>query len=270
MNRALVNLEEHLQLTDNYSSYVNDMKEASLEDKQDSFDQIRYMMAIGYIANEADSSEEIMFIGGLGVIGNLVKHFDTEVINRWRGTRDLDVLVKHISADYLIKKSFDKLDICEKSRSVGNKKTIRGSSYDANNNLLPSATVDVFHPSGNPRQEILVHNTRIMDYHWDERSTASFYGIKINFLSVLPLLDMKLNVNSSCNLPRRQDLQDICHLLSLAEKENIKPRCLSNYLAGNRKLALDRVLSYLNKDNTGIEESLITHCSGKYQRELEK
>lgn len=270
MNKSLINLEEHLQLTDNYSRYTKDMKEASLEGKQDCFDQIRYMMTIGHTANEAGSSEEIMFIGGLGVIGNLVKHFSDDIINRWRGTRDLDAAVRHLSSDYLIKKSFDKVDICEKSRSVGNKKTIRGSSYDINNNLLASATVDVFHPVGNPRQGILVHNTRIMEYHWDEKSTASFYGININFLGILPLLDMKLNVSNNDNLPRRQDLQDICHLLSLAEREGVKSTELNSYLCGRRKQTLNRVLSYLSKDDTGIEESLITHCSGKYQRGLQK
>ncbi len=130
-------------------------------------DALRYMMAISYSANENSANDKIAFLGGAGVVGNLVGLLGEMVIPQWRGTHDLDVLLRERCYESAIKNVFDDVDTYSPSLSIKNKFTLRGKSADSENHHLNSMAVDIYHPNGNPKGGIRINENNIDSDYWD-------------------------------------------------------------------------------------------------------
>jgi hypothetical protein len=198
--------------------------------RQHSFDQLRYAMAAGHSLMDAGLEDGMMFVGGLGVLGNLVNHYGLSVIDKWRGTSDIDLVLRNRSYNSLIENIVDSLDFSGKSNSIPNKKSIKGYSSSYEGVPLESTVIDVYIPS-RFNNSINIEEIGINSETWDKKKKVDFYGIPLNFLDPLTLLNMKLVAAGSSSSPRDQDVQDIFSLLSVMEGEGISGRKLKNSLS---------------------------------------
>jgi len=183
-------------------------------------DNIRYMMAIAHNSEENGAANKIMFMGGLAILAHLVSAKGEDVIPKWRGSKDLDVLLKDMNYYHIIKYSLDQVEADYDSPIARNKKTLVGSSIDSENRKLHKAGLDVFYPEGKPSDGIAIEEECIGDHEWSKRKRSDFFGIPVYHLGIMPLLRLKLNVLADRNPPRAQDVQDLCHLMGLAELQN--------------------------------------------------
>lgn len=245
-----------------------DLAKASTEvGKQDQFDQVRYAMAMSYHAGEEEQADNLMFIGGLGVLGNMVSKLGVNMIPKWRGTRDIDVALKDRASIHLVSNSFDNLDVIGKSLSIPNKMTVRGYSADADDQQLRAATVDAYVPGGKPSQGVFINGLTLMPEHWDSSRRADFFGINLNCLDPLTLLRMKLDVKTlSKQQPRRQDLEDIAHLFGILELEESSKNDFEASLGPRRMSKLRDALESVKDYN--MTRSLLIKHSDKYRRKI--
>src|SRR3989344_2830645 len=79
-----------------YSSFIDRAVKFS---KEQMFSNVRYMTALGYSFNESKSRDKYMFVGGLGVLGNLVDCLGEDSILSFRNYHDIDMVVR--SKDYV-------------------------------------------------------------------------------------------------------------------------------------------------------------------------
>lgn len=252
-----------------YNSYQQHLARAINDGRQDYFDQIRYAMAISHQAHEDESADKLIFIGGLGVLGNIIRHLGTKIIDNWRGTRDLDLILREKSYGHIVSNSFDKIDFAGKSNSIRNKLSYRGYSADAEGNRLGATAVDAYIPNGSPKHGIDVAGVFIDDSEWESQRFADFFGIPIQVISPIYLLDMKLEVTNSHKIPRRQDLGDITTLLGLLEMENSHPDKLKQHLSPRKRKTLGMALKEINeeKDSSFFQRAIVSGTN-KYCRSL--
>ncbi len=200
-------------------------------------DSVRYAMAIANCAKENEGQKMIAFLGGIGVLGNLVNHLGEEVIPKWRGTHDVDMLLKDRRYEGCIATIFDSVDTHGPSLSIPNKMTIRGSCYDLDDASLTPMTVDVYHPKGHPKKGIYLSGQLIDEKAWDRTIDVGFFGIPMKILNPLDLLNLKLKIIcASSSVPREKDIEDIYHLYASAEKLGYSPETV---LSGLDKKSLE-------------------------------
>ncbi len=243
----MANIEEMelvLLCNSNYDSYNR------LASSLDNYDPLRYMMAISNSANESGASEKIAFIGGLGVLGNLVRIVGNKAIFQWREFHDVDLLLKDRIYEVAIKSVFDNIDVYEPSKSIRNKLTLRGKSTDSEKRTLESVAVDIYHPNGNPRNGINVAGLRIDSEFWDRSLTTPFYGIPVRFLDPIDILNLKLKIIcGNDGHPRTKDIQDIYHLLSVADSIGYDPRKVKDKISKTYSCqSLDDISSLLDAE----------------------
>lgn len=249
-----------------YGNYKN-LARASIElGKQDQFDQVRYGMAMSHYAGEEEQADNLMFIGGLGVLGNIVSKLGVNMIPKWRGTRDIDVALKERANIHLVSNSFDKLDVVGKSLSIPNKMTVRGYSTDADSEQLRATAVDAYVPGGKPSQGVFINGLTLMPEHWNLSRRADFFGVNMNCLDPLTLLGMKLDVKTSLKQPRKQDLEDIAHLFGIIELEGLSKNDFEASLGPTRMSKLKDALENVRDYN--MTRSLLIKPSDKYRRHI--
>ncbi|MDO8563530.1 MAG: hypothetical protein Q7R87_00815 [Nanoarchaeota archaeon] len=249
-----------------YVKYMELARAATELGKQDQIDQLRYSLAMSHYATEEGQGDNLMFIGGLGVLGNIVGKLGVSSISKWRGTRDIDVALRDKASIHLVENSFDVLDVSSKSLSIPNKMTIRGYSTDADNHQLRAATVDAYVPGGKPSQGIYINGLTLLPIHWAESRRADFFGINMNCLDPMTLLGMKLDVDTSLKQPRKQDLEDIAHLFGILESEDTSKKDFRLLLGEKRMSRLKAVLGVV--DNYNMNRTLLIKPSNKYRSKI--
>lgn len=218
-------------------------RQASLDDGDgEAFNQVRYAMAISHNASSQDQDRAVMYIGGLGVLGNLVSQLGTSVIPRWRGTRDIDLVLQRRDHSYLVDSSFDIQDVAShQSLSIKNKLTSRGASRDSENQRLPATSVDIYYPN-QPFGEVPIQDISY-DRGWDHAVTADFFGVPLICAPPQLLLRSKLEVDCETHhMPRKQDAEDVLNLVALAEMTNVTPGDLVGSLSGKHQTMLRKVV----------------------------
>ncbi|HLC31535.1 MAG TPA: hypothetical protein VJK51_02625 [Candidatus Nanoarchaeia archaeon] len=226
---------EHIQ------NYMRMVDLGMLQGRQSYIEQVRYMLALAHTAESLGFSKEYMFIGGLGVLGNIVNELGIDSITKWRGTRDLDVALYDRSKSSLVDIVFDEIDIAGKSSSIPNKSTVRGYSLDSNCNPLGSATIDVYFPNGSPKQGVKIRDVVIDDSCWESPTRPSFFGLLVNCADPITLMKMKLHVENDYKLCRTQDALDIIVLTGVCERREISPLFLNQLLSREKER---KVLQY--------------------------
>lgn len=245
----LEDMEIGLSIAETYDDYKSNVDRFAKQSRQDHFDQVRYAMNIAHNAAANDAQDKVMFVGGIGVLGNLVKYCGTRIISQWRGTRDLDLMLYSPQYKHVISSSFDVVDYEGKSNSIKDKLCFRGYSNDAEFVRLGAAAVDAYTPSkSDPREGMKIGQAKIAE-DWKEERYANFFGIPVKVLNPMTLLRTKLSVENSKGLPRSQDLDDIVNLLGLLECEGKEPADIFDSLGGKRTDYLMKSLSAVYDTN---------------------
>jgi hypothetical protein len=191
-----------------------------------------------------------MFVGGVGVLGNIVFNKGDSVVKYWRGTHDIDVLIRNPHYLYLASNIFEEIDACGKSLSIPNKYTIRGKSKDYEGRELSSMVVDAFTPNEHPNRGIPLGGGLVTSDFWDRITTSSIYGIDVPLMDPLDLLKLKLQVSTSSGSPRKKDCQDIYHLLAVISERGYSPKEISSYLGDLNKKRLIKSVEDIENDKT--------------------
>lgn len=133
----------------------------------DYFTQIRYMLSIGYYANQMEMSDQIVFTGGLGVLGHLLSQYKLldKCILEWRGTHDIDLILKNHDALSAVIYAFDECSDPKdsKSRSISNKLTLTAKCYDpATQNDLTATQIDACVPDTSKGNRLVLEAANIV------------------------------------------------------------------------------------------------------------
>ncbi len=232
------------------------------------FDQVRYAMGIAYNAQEAGFGRDAMFIGGIGVLGNLVYTLGTDVISRWRGTKDIDVVLRRRDSTFVTDDVFDYLEEGSfRSLSVKNKLNSRGHSHDLNGRDLVETSVDCFCPKGG-EDSFFIQDTLVTPETWDCLVESDFFGIPLRSAPIPLLLDLKVGVSClQTSQPRDRDCEDIMNLLGLAEMRDILPGELKFYLNYDKMAGLKRIVE-CGSERRSEYKHLIVEPSEAYRRYL--
>jgi hypothetical protein len=211
---------------------------------------LRYSLGISQNANLESAKNKIMFVGGMGVLGNLISNKGEGVIPYWRGTHDIDLLVEDKSYLHLISNSFEDLDSFNKSLSISNKYTIRGKSKDYENKELSSMVVDAYTPHDSPLKGVFFGKSLVGQEVWERSKNVNIYGIDVNVMGTLDLLKSKLDISTTNGLPRKKDFQDIYHLVGLVSEEGHNPKQASQFIGDFNKKRLENILEQAKKDSS--------------------
>ena len=223
----------------------------SLVSSQRNYDILRYMMAVSHSASECLAHENVSFIGGAGVLGNLVSVLGESVISKWRETHDLDILVRDRNCVGAIKSVLDDVDTYSPSLSIKNKSVLRGKSSDSNGLPLNHVVMDLYHPEGHPDEGMNISGHFIGGEHWKRTVSVPFFGIPVRVLNPMDLLNLKASVVcKGTSKPRNQDIQDLYHLFSVCQNVGYAPADVSMHLSPSVKKGLENLVPFAesNKD----------------------
>ena len=173
---------------------------------------IKYMMALSETAREQGLCEDLVFIGGLGILGNVVGVYGVDAIPKFRDIHDVDVILNRADCCGGLGNVFDNPTF-QRSQSIRNKYTIKGSSRDYSGETH-NEEIDLYVPG---------RDNAFTDY-FGRKVTVDFFGVPVNVLHPLDALRRKLSI--SCmngNEPRLKDREDIYNLLAVLEKQGHKP-----------------------------------------------
>ncbi len=250
-----------------YEPYQKIIAQEEMNGRQEYMDKIRYMMAISFNSERKKAAGKFMFIGGLAILGHLVSKFGPEVISSWRGTKDLDLLVKDTRYTSLAKECFDTIQIDAPSLSIPNKRTLIGASCDSENHSLCETQVDIFYPPKTPGI-VPIDDVVIGEKEWNKKKGANFFGIQVYFLNILPLLDLKLHILNDGKKKRDQDIKDICHLVGLSEKEGYTPTQLKSYFSSESRENLAKAITGKYSCKVPCGGNVVFSPSREYRGEL--
>lgn len=235
-------METSIDLANKYPIYQAHKEECRKRGRADSFDQIRYALAISHCMKEHEAESFYMFNGSLGVLGNLVNVHGLEMIPQFRPIHDVDLVLDIRCHDSTISATFDNILDYSKSITIKNKSTIRGESYDVDDQLVRPVNVDVNIVDLHGHSIGLVTGTQLHNGHLEERIGAKFYGLDVYCMPALPLLEMKLAVSCSDGGLRDKDCVDVRNLLGVLEKTGQDPQKIRNWLPPSRLAKLRETL----------------------------
>lgn len=264
----LIDTEIRLELNGTYSAYRELVRSAAAKGLPTQFDQVRYAMAMADYAKQIGQSKQVMFLGGMAVLGNLVNHLGDNAIGNWRGTHDLDLALKGQESMHLVLSVFDNLDIYARSLSIPDKMTVRGYSVDAEGNPLTSTTIDVYVPNGRPGNQINFNGLKLGKNAWESLVEASFFGIPLYSVNPETLLSMKLDVDLVGGRIRKKDLEDIIHLSAIMEKRGVSPSQLKTLITESRFAKLKEILSGFYVANNPLMREILVKNSDKYRKAM--
>lgn len=249
--------EMELSLTERgtYGVYRNTM------DAVPNSSPIKYMLAISETAREQGIGNDLIFIGGLGILGNLVGQYGVESIPLMREMHDVDAMLNRADCCGGIASVFE-TQTTQRSNSIRNKYTIKGSGRDFSGETH-RAEVDLYVPA---RPEAYA------DY-FGRHKTHDIFGVPVNVLHPLDALRRKLSV--SCmngHEPREQDRFDIYNLLAVLEKEGYKAKDLrlEVFPGESSDRAGTRLLSKIMEDLKKKDFPQIGTVSSGFMRSLRK
>ncbi len=266
---TLIDTELALVEKATYEKYMGFVREAYGLGKDFHSAQVRYMMTFAHLARERGQSRNFLFIGGLGILGNLVNRLGEDAILKWRGTKDLDLVLSNKSCSPLVSTIFDLVDVHGPSLSIPNKLSTRGCSVDGEGYSLPTTTVDTYIPKGSSDDGVIVQGKVLTEASFERAIISDFFGIPIPFCDPVDLLEMKLGITTSTQDPRRRDCADVLHLVSLSQRMGYTPESIRQFLSPLKRESLRRVLALASDSSTGFSHDLIyPPCSQPYKKEL--
>lgn len=243
MKKTLENLTERIPYWDsvelfecdlfeedgNFNRYNNLLCNANLSgSRRFTADNIRYAMALGYLFNSRTIERPYMFIGGIGVLGNIIRYVGDKNLLRYRDTHDLDVLLYSKTYLPILDSLFNGSK--HKSLSLKDKLCYWGSSHDSEGKELISSSMDVYVPRGKPKDGIRINGFIFSQEEWDNKKEVDFFGTPICIADPVSLLRLKLKITGNSDERREKDHSDIKSLIAVTEKDGIEPNTLLSKL----------------------------------------
>ena len=88
-------LEWQLNDTNRFEEYKLFLSGAVESSNERTINNVRYSMALADSHNQINAGDQYMFIGGIGVLGNIVRHLGEYSAVNWRDSHDMDILCRN-------------------------------------------------------------------------------------------------------------------------------------------------------------------------------
>jgi hypothetical protein len=211
------------------------------------------------------SKDQLLVLGGFGVLAHMIYTEGPEIVPYWRGSHDLDVACASPSATKFLEnrlgsESHQSLSLPDKKRMK-----IHDRGIDEVLGRESLAEVDLYYPD-RFHDIIRVANHELQKEDFEATQNVSVYGVKIPAYRLSGLMRMKLGIITGDNLPRNKDMIDIINLLGVYERSHVEPEMILLGLTDPNKDMLMDVLKHeidpnLNKSNS---KYVITSPTIKY------
>ena len=216
-------LEYHLFEQGDYQNYMDFLDRARKIHDDQSVSNLRYFISLAHAFNDSGGQDQYMFIGGAGVLGNMLRHMDESRVIECRGLHDIDLVLRARPYEYVLTDFFDQLNANRSSLSIPGKMVVSGRSLDFYGNELKELSMDVYRPNGHPiREGAVINGVHFNQAEWEKRKLSSLFGVPFNVANPLTLLNLKLNITTGNKSSRRsKDCKDLVNLLGVLEKDGV-------------------------------------------------
>ena len=264
-------LEWQLNDTNRFEEYKLFLSGAVESSNERTINNVRYSMALADSHNQINAGDQYMFIGGIGVLGNIVRHLGEYSAVNWRDSHDMDILCRNRQYNFLFDTFFDNTEVASKSLSFGNKLCYRGSSKDIEEKFLDETNMDVYVTGPYNGMDIIVNKTVFNDRHWENSKLVDYFGIKMRVVDPITLIGMKLDVDENVNPVRRsKDLSDIIALLGVIERDGIRSEDMIAKLNESQFRSIENILDEYPEGSMNGKKGYILMPSSKYVQEIIK
>ena len=264
-------LEWQLNDTNRFEEYKLFLSGAVESSNERTINNVRYSMALADSHNQINAGDQYMFIGGIGVLGNIVRHLGEYSAVNWRDSHDMDILCRNRQYNFLFDTFFDNTEVASKSLSFGNKLCYRGSSKDIEEKFLDETNMDVYVTGPYNGMDIIVNKTVFNDRHWENSKLVDYFGIKMRVADPITLIGMKLDVDENVNPVRRsKDLSDIIALLGVIERDGIRSEDMIAKLNESQFRSIENILDEYPEGSMNGKKGYILMPSSKYVQEIIK
>src|SRR3989338_1157838 len=274
-DKWLQELEYRLLDNGHYDRYCSLVRENHLcEGCNHSLDNLQYALALSTSFSEHGGNDSYLFVGGIGVLGNLLSHVDESYILNFRPIHDLDIVIKSRTFEGILPWFFDNPQDWAKSLSIPGKMVCKGYAYDSEGNRLNDGNIDIYVPYKKQDDGAKVHNIKFSGDQWDAKKKVELFGIPVNVANPLTMLLMKLDIPNTHNEKKRRngrkdkDVVDITSLLGVLERESYTPETVYSCLSDLRYERLKNYITNLIDDNHSNNE--LIGPSQSYLEELTK
>ena len=264
-------LEWQLNDTNRFEEYKLFLNGAVESSNERTINNVRYSMALADSHNQINAGDQYMFIGGIGVLGNIVRHLGEYSAVNWRDSHDMDILCRNRQYSFLYDNFFDNTEVASKSLSFGNKLCYRGSSKDIEEKFLDETNMDVYVTGPYSGMDIIVNETVFNDRHWKNSKLVDYFGIKMRVVDPITLIGMKLDVDENVNPVRRsKDLSDIIALLGVIERDGIRSEDMIAKLNESQFRSIGNILDEYPECSMNGKKGYILMPSLEYVQEIIK
>lgn len=211
--------------------------------------------------DEGINPNNLVFIGGIATYLHARNTIGNRVVNRWRGTHDVDVVILEAGGAGKIVSRLNKEAGYESVSSTDSphddKKTIELVSHPNGSLSRNESDVDIDLYSTEDNSNAVRLNNRILKAYPNPFikqpvESRELGGVKISLPSVLDCLIMKLDVATVSDQLRKKDKNDILTLFMVAENNKKMPNN-SNVIENPKELLSTLIGSYdSNKDRKKI------------------
>lgn len=266
----LSEVEDRILEQGSYGPYTRFIEDAAADRRDVYSDQIRYMLAVSQATQDLETFDDVSFSGGLGVLVNLASVLGSRLPERlleWRGTRDLDLIVKSPAVYSTVLQGFDVVTSNSHSKSIQNQRTFRGSSADSNGSPLSETSVDVY-VSSPGRGEEFIHDYSFGRKQWDNSTVAPIFSVPVRAFSAIDLLGLKLQVRNSQNTPRASDCEDVINLAGVLMHQGLSPRQVIRSLPKKSGDYLKQTIGYIKARSPHLLSRAVVKPDYSFLREV--
>lgn len=204
-----------------------------------------YALSLADTVSGSYFKDQVVLVGGFAVLGHMIKMEGPEIVKRWRGSHDLDVVCQTPQAlAFIIRELADE---SLHSLSLPDKKTAKFS--DAYVDELAGETLisdaDLYYPGDRKKpDQIRIGNMLFREEDFLSSDEVLVYHAPIKIYNKYGLLSMKLGVVTSENLPRPKDITDIYNLLGILEEKVGSAEDIYNRLTMEEREKLMEIFNY--------------------------
>lgn len=157
---------------------------------------LNYLLALAERLEKQGLNKDYALIGGYAVFCHIYSVLENNMILSWRGSKDLDIFVKHASIDCIIKTLFEEVDIQKthfKGKSTFYVKDQLELLRDMYKKVPQTATpVKIDFYIANSEEEIFFDNETLANSLWNRTEEITIFDHKIYYLSLPDLAETKI------------------------------------------------------------------------------
>ena len=213
-------------------------------------DVFLYAMALADEVSHSYFRDQVMLIGGFGVLGHMIEVEGPEVVKYWRGSHDLDIVCQNHQALAYVLNQFAREE--HQSLSLPDKKTVKlvDSTIEEMVGRSSICDADIYYPTDKRNKEkIRVGNKQLQAKDFEGALEIDVYDTTFRIHDEYGLLSMKLGVVTSENLPRPKDITDIFNLLGVCERRKQSAAEVYATLSDEERMKLMEIFHYSPQSN---------------------